>query len=406
MRPALPLLLALCCALAGGCKGFQPLSDAALADADARAGDGADASDGPVAPPQCTSTSVRAFQPLGNASVDSLRAALVSVGDNVAMVWEDVTSGGQGTLYYAEVARKGSVVAGPTQLAAGTYPHILTVQGKRLLFYRDAQDRLVMRELGDAGKLVGSKTVTNGLDGGFDIAFDGDGFVIAATLKNNDNAAMVFFLRTDQSGEGQIPLSVVPAVDFNALQPTLAPLGKGRTLVAWTDARASPPLVYARIIGDDGKALGNETQVSASSVRGSFASAAALLGGGAMLCYQQRETPTNQEVYCSRLDDQGAVTATNRLTNTIYDSINPRVVAQGAGAWVVWNDYEGTATEPTIHWQFLDRTGAPLLATPYASSILGWRPHPLVRADALFLTQYTAETTSSWKATSAVVNCF
>jgi hypothetical protein len=140
-------------------------------------------------------------------------------------------------------------------------------------------------------------------------------------------------------------------------------------------------------------------------MRGSFPTVAAQATGGVVVCYQVRVAATNDEVFCSRLDDQGHVTATPQLSKTVYASQDPNVVTHGHSTWVIWD--EATASgQQSLNWQFLDDSGTPILPMPNDTMTPGSRPHGAVGPDALYATQYDLMSDGTTNAEVFTINCY
>lgn len=380
---------ALLCLLLVGCSAFKETGDGGL-DA------------GP--PISCTGTSLRAHQPLGKATQDSYSASLAPRSSGGALaVWEERPTSGTASIYLAEVESLGTVT-NARKLVSGQDPALVrTGHGLRLL-WRDGTTLKLLR-LDETGAPQGSAvTVHSPLTSSFAVADSG---VLGILLNGVDaKGDLVHLLLTDHDGKQLAAPTPLPQQGINATLAAIAWTGS-RFAAAWTDMRAGTPAVYLAMLDQQGKRLTNDLRLSEAGVRGSYPSLAPQYNGGVVACYQQKMSNDIQDVFCSRLDGAGQVTNTARLTQSAYDSQNPRVAANGSHTWVVWDDVHDVNDGTAIHWQFLKASGEPVLAAPrHSADLLGWRPAVLAAPDGLYLTKYRQDHLEGWKAELGVLNCF
>jgi hypothetical protein len=198
----------------------------------------------------------------------------------------------------------------------------------------------------------------------------------------------------------------LPQQGINATLAEIAWTGS-RFAVAWTDLREGTPAVYFAMLDGQGKRLTQDKRLSDAGVRGSFPAVAPQYNGGVVVCYQQKMQNDIQDLFCSRLDGQGNVTSTKRLTQSAYDSQNPRAVAHGSHTWVLWDDVYDINDGTAIHWQFLNASGDTVLAQPkHNTDLKGWRPAALAAQDGLYLSKYRQDYAAGWIAEVGVLNCF
>jgi hypothetical protein len=381
--------LALVVALAAGGCGFSPVSD----NADL------------ALLPTCTSTKTRGFQPLGNAGGVASHGGIAPAGSSMAAAWENPTGGmgnGAGSIFLALIDSQGL----PTpahQIASGQDSVLLRAGDQLALFWRQATN-LMFQRVADDGTASGSPvTVYNAIADAFDVAWDGQTFGVAMNGAGADpyevNSASVASDGTLLAGPTKIPDG-----GNNSVLPSIAWTG-AYYAVAWTDTRPGTPAIFYARFDRSWSRLAPDQQLSPAGLRGSFPSVARQATGGVVVCYQVRVAPTNDEVYCSRLDDDGHVTASPQLSMTAYASQDPTVVTHGHATWVVWD--EATAGgQQSLNWQFLDDSGTPILKMPYDTLTPGSRPHGAVGPDALYLTQYDLQNNGSTNAEVFTLNCF
>jgi len=386
---------AVLCLILAGCSAFTETNDGGPAEA------GSDL----LPPISCTGTSLRAHQPLGKAAQDSYSASLAPRASGGALaVWEERPTSGAASIYLAEVEALGTVT-NAHKLVSGQDPVLIqTAAGLRLL-WRDGTALKLLRLDERGAAQGGAVTVHSPLTSTFVVADSGEALGI---LLNGVDAKgdLVHFMLTDHDGKQLAAPTKLPQQGTNSTLANIAWTGS-RFAAAWTDMRAGTPAVYFAMLDQQGKRLTNDLRLSEAGVRGSYPTLAPQYNGGAVACYQQKMSNDIQDVFCSRLDGAGQVTNTTRLTQSAYDSQNPRVAANGSHTWVVWDDVYDVNDGTAIHWQFLKASGEPVLAAPkHSADLLGWRPAVLAAPDGLYLTKYRQDHLEGWKAELGVLNCF
>jgi hypothetical protein len=380
-------LLAL--ALVAGCGGggFRPVRDGGTADL--------------VGVPMnnCTSTSDRAYQPLGAASPDSFQASFVWTGTSMGVAWEDE----RGSIYGATIDGVG-MAADAHVIAAGSDPALLEVGGQIQLFWRDGN--LLQHALLDGTLRIAGATTTvyQPTYDYFAVAWTGSGYGLVLSGAGGD-MYQVYFLALDASGSAIGQPAKLPQGSNNSFFPTLAWDG-ARFVTVWGDTRTGVPEVYAAQLDATGAELTPETLVSGTQYEARFPALAPQLDGGAVICYELKVSPGNDEIACTRVDDTLAITNTQQLSFTAADSLSPEVYAHGKYAWVLWDDHPTMANSPTVQFQFLDQTGTPLLAQPRDTGIQGWRAHGAEQSGALYISEYHSSDGVSFIAEAAVFNCY
>jgi hypothetical protein len=227
-----------------------------------------------------------------------------------------------------------------------------------------------------------------------------------------DDVYQMYSLLVDGGGAVIGGPTLLPDVGPNSLQPRLAWDGCGTMMAAWTDARAGTPRVYAARLDRRLTKMGPDLLLSDPATRGSFPTVAHQESGGWVVCHQQLVTTDNQEIVCHRLDETGAETSMAQLSDTIYPSQNPHVVAHGHRTWVLWDDHPEGAQTPSVVYQFLDDAGQPVLERPKDTGAeLGspgaWRPFGVATGDALLFVQYQGGATGrTWSAEVVMENCY
>jgi hypothetical protein len=355
----------------------------------------------------CTKTKARGLEPLGAATMDSIHSALAPAGNQVAAVWEEVTSATSSQLHVALVDTLGAVGSNRV-LGAGADPVLIRKNDQLTLFWRDGTT-IYTQLMDDSGQLLNQPhTVLDGTAADFAVTWNGSEYGMLLSGANGDQY-QIYWLRVDASGTVSAGPTKLADGGNNSLQPQLVWTGC-EYAAAWTDTRPGTPAVYFNHYDPHFTAKGADLMVSANGLRGSFPSLAVQPTGGVVLCYEQL-AGTNQDIYCSRLDATGAVSGTAQLSTTPDPSQNPHVVAHGQNMWVLWDDYRSTTAQaPDVFWQFLDATGAPILDQPFRDPDLtggGWRAHGLYTADALYFIQYNGDpTTGAFTAEIATENCY
>ncbi|MFO0679189.1 MAG: hypothetical protein U0169_21860 [Polyangiaceae bacterium] len=364
---------------------------------------GPDAGTSPEEGLSCTGTAMRSYQPLGKATAKSVVTSIVAAGDGAVVAWEErADTDATGRVYFASVDSEGRTVK-PRQIATGDSPVLLVARDEVVLFWKK-DSAITMRRMTLAGDPTADDVRVYGpVADSFQVEYADHGYLFATNGSGTD-AYQVYMFTADAAGIVDEPPVKVAQAGNNSVQPALAWNGSYATL-AWTDMREGTPAVYAATFDAKGKRRTDDLRISAKDVRGSFPSTAMQTLGGSIVCYQQRLSAKNQEIYCSRLDDDGKVTGTSRVTNNAFDSLNPIVKAHGKYTWVAWDDR--TQDAPSIQWQFLDESGATILREPKDSGIFGWRPSAAVGKDALYFTSYNASDDEvTWRADVSTVNCF
>lgn len=351
----------------------------------------------------CTSTTLRGLMPLGQSTLEADEAGIVPLasGKGVSLVWESEAKSDP-RLYWAWVDFLGKP-RGAKELARGRDPLLLPVAGGAVLFYSEGTS-LKRVQLDDQGVFKGQPaTVHTPLTSSFDGARVGavHALVLNGVEEGRDE---VHLLRVGSDGKILSGPTKVPQSGINSTLARVAWDGR-RLLLSWTDMREGTPAVYAALFDERGQRQGNDLRVSAAGTKGAFPSVAPQAGGGFVLCYEQKVTETNHEVFCARTDGEGKVTNQVQLTRTAGDSFHPRAVAHGALTWVLW-DERSAASEPRLYWQFLDAQGAPLLAQPRDPEVRGWRPHAVSTPDGLYFLHYNFGSGTSVLAEVGTVNCF
>ncbi|HZS39281.1 MAG TPA: hypothetical protein VFF06_20760, partial [Polyangia bacterium] len=356
--------------------------------------------------PTCTSTAIRGFQPLGSAGGVASHGGIAPAGSSMAAVWENPTGAmgnGAGSIYLALVDNQGRV-APAQQIATGQDP-VLLRSDRLSLFWRQGTNIMFQHVADDGSTPDPPVTVYNAVADYFDVAWDGQSFGI---VMNGAGADQYEINSISVAPDGTLLAgpTKVPDGGNNSVLPAIAWAGSYYA-VAWADTRPGSPAIFYARFDRQWNRLAPDEQLSPAGLRGSFPSVAQQATGGVVVCYQVRVTATNDDVYCSRLDDAGHVTASPQLSKTAYASQDPTVVTHGHSTWVVW-DEATAAGEQTLNWQFLDDSGMPILATPYDNSGVspGSRPHAAVGPDALYLTQYDLQNNGSTNAEVFTINCF
>jgi hypothetical protein len=379
----LPLLALTAC-------GFEPVG---------RSGNGA-----PLA--TCTSTTLRGFEPLGNASDFSEFASLAVAGDQMGAAWEEAaaTESADGTVYFAKVDQLGQPAA-PRSLGPGQDPVLVRTSAGLTLLYRKGATLLLQR-LGDDGTPAGSaaSVVQVSTGGSFTAVWNGSKLGVFISGIASD-AYQVYFLLVDASGKQLAAPQKVPQSGINSLQTALDWTGS-RWVLAWTDVRSGNPAVYSAVFDGDGLRRSADLLLSAGQ-RGSYPKVAAQYDGGAAVCYAEKETAATSQVWCSRLDATGAVTQRVQVSSNYYDAMEPAVAAHGKYTWVAFVGHTGTNDPGTVAWQFLDEAGAPAAPSPYDTKIdYAIYPH-LIHTDlALYELHYAMDQPNHFEAEVLTVNCF
>ena len=356
----------------------------------------------------CSGTSVRGFEPLGTASSSSTRSGLAALSDAMAAVWEAATpsgSGAPGTLYFARVDRLGAVGA-PRTVGAGQNPYLFRASDRLTLFYERA-NTIWMQALDDSGSSSGTAVAVYNQtydDQSFSVAWTGQEFGLFFAGAGSDHY-QVYFLRVRADGSSLGTPQKVPQAGSNSIQPDVAWTGS-RYALAWTDVRSGVPQVYFALFDGNGARLTDDLALT-TGIRGSFPSVAAQLPAGEIVCYEQKVTDTNQEIFCTRLDGSGQVTSTRQLSQTAAPSQSPHAVTHGGRTWVLWDDDPQNSGQQYVFWQFLDASGAPILDQPKATNFDAWRVRGVSQGSVLYEIQYHQDlTTTAWTAEVVTVNCF
>lgn len=414
----LPLTLAFALLPALGCNSIlghddgaeAPDSDGGASGTDAggvtpNTGEGVDTPDASEELPlACSSTTVRSYQPLGRATQRSAESSLLWLGDSMGVVWEEAAASADatGSLYFAKIDGGGRVLS-PRQLGPGDDPVLARGGNETAVWWRQGK-AVYKRTIDDAGQWKSPAVkVYEPTSGPFAVAWTGSEYVLS--LDGADALQYeVHLLRVDAAGRPQgNPLRVAQSGN-NSLQNSMAWTGSALAL-AYTDTRGGAISVYYAQFDKDLRRLSNDTRLSQPSVRGSFPSVAAQATGGAVVCYQQKMSEENQDIFCSRIDEAGAVTNVSRITNNAFDSLNPRTISHGRFTWVVWDDR--MQYSPTVQWQFLNETGAPVLEKPKDTAIWGWRVGAAEGADGLYWMHFASDDSETvWSAECGVANCF
>jgi hypothetical protein len=383
------------------------MSDAGCGFERQSGGDGGGCQSGSQA--SCTTTKARGFEPLGTATMDSSRATFASAGTQTEVVWESADSVDRmtGTIYGALVNELGAV-GSPRQLAIGVDPALFRVNDQLTLFWRDSTT-IYMQLMDDSGALLNQpRTVFAGTADPFVVDWSGSDWGLIITGANGD-PFQLYWLRLDASGVVAAGPTKLAQGGNNSLQPAIAWTGCDWA-IAWTDTRPGTPAVFFARLAQDFSRLSDDTMLSEMGVRGSFPTVAPQTNGGAIVCYEELVQPTNQEVVCTRVDAAGQPTFTQKLTATATPSQNPHAVAHGHNTWVLWDDFITSPSVPNVQWQFLDETGAPILAQPRIDPDVapsGWRAHGWVGPDALYFAQFYGDPgTGSFIAQVVTENCF
>jgi hypothetical protein len=375
-----------------GC-GFQPIS---------RSGD----TDGGILS-TCTSTTLRGFEPLGNASAMSSSASLALAGDQMGAAWEEAaaTDTADGTVYFARVDQLGQPGAARS-LGAGQSPVLVRSAAGLTLLYRQGTALLLQRLTDDGVPMGTAATVAQvTTTGGFVARWNGSQLGILISGIASD-AYEVYFLRADATGKPLDPVPVkVPQSGINSLQTALDWTGS-RWALAWTDVRSGNPAVYAALFDSDGLRRSDDALLSAGQ-RGSYPAVAAQYDGGTEVCYAERETATTNQIWCSRLDSMGAVTARVQISSNYYDAVQPAAVAHGKYTWVAFIGHTGTSDPGNVAWQFLDDAGSPAGSSPFDSQInYAFSPHVQHTDQVLYELHYAMNQPNHFEAEVLTVNCF
>jgi hypothetical protein len=361
----------------------------------------------------CTNTKARGFQPLGNATIDSVAASLAPAGMKTAVVWEDADASpgsgapSTGRLYVSLVDRLGAP-GSARMLGPGRDPVLVRAADQLTLFWRDS-DALMMQKMDDTGALLNqARTVLTGTAEGFALVWNESEYGVLLGGANGD-PYQIYWLRLSAEGVVMGGPTRLAQGGVNSLQPALAWTGC-EWAAAWTDTRPGTPAVFFARFGADFARKSDDVQLSQSGIRGSFPTITAQDTGGIVTCFQELVTTSNQEVVCVRLDGAGAETRREKLSNSPRPSQNPRAVAHGKHTWVLWDDYLQSTVVPSVVWQFLDADGAPVLPSPKIDPDItagGWRSAPLVTSDALYFSQFFGNGGgSSFSAQIVTQNCY
>jgi hypothetical protein len=175
----------------------------------------------------------------------------------------------------------------------------------------------------------------------------------------------IYAQRVDPSG---VPLwtangAPVCTKPGNQLKPAIAPDGNGGAIIVWEDISSFYVRLYAQRINGAGERQWADTGAvvyfypTGPTLRGIVSDGA----GGAFVCWQDRNSHGDYDVYVQRIDAQGSMVwdPFGARVSTSTKAVNPVMVSDGNGSAIVaWEDSLLGSREVNIYAQRINGAGA------------------------------------------------
>ena len=199
------------------------------------------------------------------------------------------------------------------------------------------------------------------------LASDGaGGAVIAWEDRRDAGVSRVYAQHLDSNGDSLWARNGIPLVSTTSqahFNPMIVPDGGGGVIVVWEDIKAFQTRLYAQRLNAAGEPQWADTGAAVyfyptgPTLRGLVEDGA----GGAFVCWQDRNSHGDNNVYVQRVDAAGnrawdpfgvKVSASNK-------DVNPTMIADGSGgAIIAWEDSSLGTREVNIHAQRVGPSGA------------------------------------------------
>jgi hypothetical protein len=320
--------------------------------------------------------------PLSNAPIDQLDAAVVSDGAGGAIVaWQDNRTGGAYDIYVQRINANGATQWSANGVAVCTSPDVQDTPrivsdgaGGAIVTWRDlrsgANYDIYAQRINAAGVAQwtanGVGLCTAALDQyATSIIPDGAGGAILTwqDLRGGANYD-IYAQRINAAGAVQWTANGIAVCTANNAQasPAIVSDGSGGAIVAWQDARSNVNYdIYAQRINSAGVAQWAANGV-AVCIAASVQSACAIVSdgtGGAVVSWMDGRSLANYDIYSQRLNASGSpqwMTDGVALCAAAGDQINAQMVSDGVnGAIVAWEDYR--AMPPALYAQRVTSLG-------------------------------------------------
>jgi hypothetical protein len=255
-----------------------------------------------------------------------------------------------------------------------------------------AGSEIYMQRYSDAGVAIGGEVHVNSIAINDQVqptvVATADGGFVVAWASQREQAVLnfdygVYLQRFDASGNWVGSETHVNDFYFgNQDRPSIAALSGGGVVVTWTSDTQSPapPGVYAKIIGADGVAIGNDIRVDTSTANIHSASAVAgLADGGYVIAWDG-----NGDIHAQRFDAHGVAQTAAALVNTTVADFQsaPAISALADGGYVVtWQSSGQDGSDSGVYLQRYAASGAAVGAeTQVNTTTAGSQDAPTVTA--------------------------